>query len=363
MAKVMLEDLAPAGLRDALDDLMAEVDSDFDYSQAQERFQELDQIVMGDSSAGRKTTKEWSNLNRQIATYDSLKGYYDSILVDINATLKEADAEYVEVAIPILIDDIRDFMTRASNFLDDTKSKGKYDHNDAIITIQTIGNSAITQSFVIQLAEAYKRFATDPSRNYGFEILDHSNKEVTFRVSGDRAYSLLRGEDGVHSFVFEEGKRPYTDTLNVTVNPYSERAPYKLRKRDVREEALSGSTNGGANANCNHNCIRLTHEETGTQVRVNTRSQSDSRRLAYTLLYSKLAKQQEEEQRKGTESSGDLKARGGYLRKYRLMHREYVIDKVSNIKVEGREQVLNVLQGNGLAQFIMAHQGLKANYQ
>ena len=104
---------------------------------------------------------------------------------------------------------------------------GKYDANNAIISIHPGAGGTESQDWAEMLYRMYTRWAT--KNNYEVKELDYLEgeeagiKSVTFEVVGENAYGFLRGEKGIHRLVrispFDSGGRRHTSFASVEVMP------------------------------------------------------------------------------------------------------------------------------------------------
>ena len=104
---------------------------------------------------------------------------------------------------------------------------GKYDLNNAIITIHPGAGGTESQDWAEMLYRMYTRWAN--KNNYEVKELDYLDgeeaglKSVTFEVIGENAYGYLKSEKGVHRLVrispFDSGGRRHTSFASVEVLP------------------------------------------------------------------------------------------------------------------------------------------------
>ena len=109
----------------------------------------------------------------------------------------------------------------------ETLLSGKYDCNNAIITIHPGAGGTESQDWAEMLYRMYLRWAN--KNNYEVKELDYLEgeeaglKSVTFEVSGENAYGYLKGEKGVHRLVrispFDSGGRRHTSFASVEILP------------------------------------------------------------------------------------------------------------------------------------------------
>lgn len=104
---------------------------------------------------------------------------------------------------------------------------GKYDNNNAIVTLHPGAGGTESQDWAEMLYRMYTRWAN--TNGYGVKELDYLEgeeagiKSVTFLVTGDNAYGYLKAEIGVHRLVrispFDAGGRRHTSFASVEVLP------------------------------------------------------------------------------------------------------------------------------------------------
>ena len=108
-----------------------------------------------------------------------------------------------------------------------TLFSGKYDSNNAIVTIHPGAGGTESQDWAEMLYRMYTRWANKSS--YEIKELDYLDgeeaglKSVTFEVIGENAYGYMKCEMGVHRLVrispFDSGGRRHTSFASVEVLP------------------------------------------------------------------------------------------------------------------------------------------------
>ncbi|AJC50372.1 peptide chain release factor 1 [Coxiella endosymbiont of Amblyomma americanum] len=147
-------------------------------------------------------------------------------------------------------------------------------------------------------------------------------KEIIARVVGERVYSQLKFESGVHRVqrvpITESQGRIHTSACTVAVMPEVEMIDaIKINPTELRIDTFRASGAGGQHVNRTDSAIRITHIPTGVVVECqDERSQHKNRARAMSLLQSKLliaerSKQAQEQsmKRKSLIGSGDRSAR------------------------------------------------------
>ncbi len=151
--------------------------------------------------------------------------------------------------------------------------------------------------FAADLFRMYCRYAE--SEGWRVEILSQSEasagglKEVVALVSGQRVYSRLKYESGVHRVqrvpVTEAQGRVHTSTATVAVLPEAEEVDIELPEKDLRWDFAAASGPGGQAVNTTNSAAQVTHLPTGIFVKCMTeRSQLKNKAQALKILRSRL---------------------------------------------------------------------------
>jgi peptide chain release factor 1 len=175
--------------------------------------------------------------------------------------------------------------------------------------------------FAADLFRMYAKFAE--RRGWRVEILSQSDaaaggsKEIIALVSGQRVYSSLKHEGGVHRVqrvpATEAQGRIHTSTATVAVLPEADEVDFELDERDLRFDIAASGGPGGQGVNTTNSAVQITHLPTGMIVKCqDERSQLKNRAKALKILRSRLLDIEREKQdlairdeRRGMVKSGD----------------------------------------------------------
>ena len=235
-----------------------------------------------------------------------------------------------------------------------TLLSGKYDSNNAIVTIHPGAGGTESQDWAEMLYRMYTRWAD--KNGYTVTELDYLEgeeagiKSVTFEIIGENAYGYMKGEMGVHRLVrispFDSGGRRHTSFASVEVLPeITDDIEIEINPDDLRIDTYRASGAGGQHINKTSSAVRITHIPTNIVVSCQSeRSQIQNRETAMKMLKSKLFDLKEKEHKEKIE---DLKgeqrdiAWGSQIRSYVFCPYTMVKDHRTNYEVGNVEAVMD----------------------
>lgn len=301
----------------------------------------------------RKLMKEQSDLAPIVEAYKE----YKKSKQDIEDSLELLDAESDEEMKEMLKEELSDAKKRVEELEDKLKilllPKDPNDDKNVIVEIRAGAGGDEAALFAAEIYRMYVHYAE--GRRWKVETMEVDEigiggmKSVTFMLSGQGAYSVMKYESGVHRVQrvpeTESGGRIHTSTISVAVMPEAEEVDVVIDEKDIRIDVCRASGNGGQCVNTTDSAVRLTHYPTGIVIYSQTeKSQLQNKEKAFALLRTKLfdleqqkAHDAEAELRKSQIGTGDRSEKirtynfpQGRVTDHRINLTLYKIDKIMN---------------------------------
>ena len=330
----------------------------FDISSKKKELQELENQTQSedfwqkDTSLTTKILVEIKELKKKIEKFENSKTEIENLI----ELTELANMENDENVARDIIKSTEKLEQEIEQIQLETLLSGKYDKNNAILTLHPGAGGTESQDWAEMLYRMYTRWAT--KKGYEVKELDYLEgdeagiKSVTFEIIGENAYGYMKGEMGVHRLVrispFDAGGRRHTSFASLEVLPeITEDIEIEINPDDLRIDTYRASGAGGQHINKTSSAVRITHIPTNIVVACQSeRSQIQNRETAMKMLKSKLYDLKEKEQK---ETINDLKgvqkdiAWGSQIRSYIFCPYTLVKDHRTNFEIGN---VQTVMDGN-----------------
>ena len=326
----------------------------FDIENSKNKLAELEAETLKqgfwESKNNSSVLQEIKLLKNKISKYNKIENLLNNLLDMNNLLEEEPDHDLIKE----LLKDTKTLEQDIKDLEIETLFSGKYDSNNAIVSMHPGAGGTESQDWVEMLYRMYTRWA----EKHGFQVkeLDYLEgdeagiKSVTFLVSGDYAYGYLKGEMGVHRLVrispFDSGGRRHTSFASIEVLPeINDDIEIDINPDDLRVDTYRASGAGGQHINKTSSAVRITHIPTNTVVSCQSeRSQIQNRETAMKMLKSKLFDMKEKErQEKISDLKGEQKdiAWGSQIRSYVFCPYTLVKDHRTNYEVGNVNAVMD----------------------
>lgn len=326
-----------------------------------ERYEEINKLlsdpeVVCDIKKLTELSKEQRSLEKTVMLFREQMKLEES-LPDLREMKNSSDEEMAEMAQI----ELEEATNRISQIEEEIKilllPKDPNDDKNVIVEIRAGAGGDEAALFAAEIYRMYVHFAE--GRRWKVETMECEEigiggmKNVTFMITGQGAYSVMKYESGVHRVQrvpeTESGGRIHTSTITVAVMAEAEEVDIVIDEKDIRIDVMRASGNGGQCVNTTDSAVRLTHYPTGIVIYSQTeKSQLQNKEKAFALLRTKLydlecQKQHdaEAEARRSQIGTGDRSEKirtynfpQGRVTDHRINLTLYKLDKIMNGEIQ-----------------------------
>ncbi len=280
-----------------------------------------DPAVVDDMAAYRTLSKQYAQLTPLVEKYAVYRKAVDDAR-DAREVLASADDPEMKL---MAQDEIKDLDARIETLEQELKvlllPSDPNDAKNVILEIRAGTGGDEATLFASEMFRMYTRYAESQGWKVDTTDLSESGvggiKEVIAVVEGDRVYSRLKFESGVHRVQrvpqTETQGRIHTSAVTVAVLPEADDVEVHLEEKDLRIDSFCSSGPGGQSVNTTYSAVRVTHLPTDTVVQCQDekswhKNKARALQVLRSRLYDRMLQEQQAKiaaERRGQIGSGD----------------------------------------------------------
>lgn len=303
-----------------------------------------------DREHAQEISQKAGDLKDVISTWEKINGEADELMSLLPEIHPEKDPKSEEEFIA-MVGKLKENWRKLEI---STYLSGRYDTNNAIVSIHSGTGGTDSQDFAEMLFRMYLRYAEKNS--FETQMIDKSAgdeagiKSCTFLIKGKFAYGYLKGEAGVHRLVrlspFNSKHTRETSFVLIEVIPeILHSQEIEIKPEDLRIDVYRSGGHGGQGVNKTDSAVRITHLPTGIVAQCqNERSQLQNKEQAMKIVHARLAHLMETQHAKElAELRGKVQeiAWGSQIRSYVLHPYKMVKDHRSGYEEHNPDDVLD----------------------
>lgn len=309
-----------------------------------------DPSIYDDQKEFKKTSSERASIEDTVICYKKFKKSKEDLDQAKELLKDESDVDLLEMAKEEIKEKEAEIEVLEAELKILLLPKDPLDNRNVMVEIRAGAGGDEASIFVQDVLRMYQNYWRDlgfKSEMVSVSEGDEGIKEVIMSVTGDKVFSKMKFESGVHRVQrvpkTESQGRVHTSTITVAVMPEADEVEFDLDLNDVRIDVYRSGGKGGQSVNTTDSAVRVTHLPTNTVVAIqDEKSQLKNKEKALKILknriYDKMVQEHNAEEaakRKGLVGTGDRSERirtynfpQGRLSDHRINLTLYSLDKI-----------------------------------